>query len=402
VINELFGTNMAPPAKPIEHYNSWQLPLAVLITLFIAVSQFLKYKKTDLRKFVKQITPSLLLSLAGTLLFAYLLKIDRFFVNLFLFTSLFAVLANLDYFVRMVKGSVKKGGSALAHVGFGMVMLGALLSAGNQKIISKNRTQININFEDNEEANNENVMLLKGDTVLMAPYYVTYTERRIEDKFVYYDMDYLKVNSEGRYEKQFSLSPYIQLNQQMGNVPEPSTKHFWDQDIFTHITFADLENLDSLSQERYGEPDTLDLQIGDSLFTSNAIVQLLNFERKLNTDSLKLNDNDIALGVKIRAKTLEGGRYFAKPVMVIRGNRVFGIDDEIEELGIRFSFIGINPDTEKLTILIEEKNKNAGDFVIMQAIVFPYINVLWIGCIIMTLGTLVAVWNRFRLNRKKE
>jgi cytochrome c-type biogenesis protein CcmF len=88
--------------------------------------------------------------------------------------------------------------------------------------------------------------------------------------------------------------------------------------------------------------------------------------------------------------------------MVVRGNRIFGIDDEIEELGVRFTFMGINPDTEKLTILVEEKNKNASDFVIMQAIVFPYINVLWIGCIIMVLGTLVAVWNRFNAKRKTK
>ena len=396
VINELFNTNMAPPAKPIEHYNSWQLPLTVLITLFIAVSQFLKYKKTDVKKFAKQITPSLILSVAGTILFTYLLQIDKFFINLLLFTSLFAVLANLDYFIRMVKGNVKKGGSALAHVGFGMVILGALLSAGNQKIISKNRSQININFDNDKDANNENVMLLKGDTILMDPYYVTYTNRSIDDKFVYYNMDYLKVNSQGKYEKQFSLSPYIQLNQQMGNVPEPSTKHFWDRDIFTHITFADLENLDSMSMEQYGEPDTLKLQIGDSLFTSNAIVQLMDFDRNVNIDSLGLEESDVALGVQIRAKTLEGERYFANPIMVLRGNRVFSIDDEIADLGVKFGFMGINPEAEKLSILIEEKNKNAGDFVIMQAIVFPYINVLWIGCIVMTLGTLVAVWTRFK------
>lgn len=397
VINLIFDSQMAPPADPIAHYNSWQLPLAVLICIFIGVSQFLKYKKTENKKFFKQILPSVAVSILFTALFIYLLQIDELFLNLLLFASLFTVFSNLDYFVRMLNGSVKKGGSALAHIGFGMVMLGSLLSAGNQEIISKNRSQININFEDSGDANNENVMLIKGDTVLMDPYYVTYKERKIEDKFVYYHMDYLNVNENGQYVKQFSLSPYIQLNQQMGNVPEPSTKHFWDQDIFTHITFADLENLDSMSQEQYREADTLKLQIGDSLFTSNSIIQLTNFERDIDKESLNLKEDDIALGVNISAKTLEGQNYLATPIMVIRGNRVFSIEDEIEELGIRFSFSGIDPDVEKLTILIEEKNKNAGDFVIMQAIVFPYINVLWIGIIIMTLGTLVAVWNRFRL-----
>jgi len=38
------------------------------------------------------------------------------------------------------------------------------------------------------------------------------------------------------------------------------------------------------------------------------------------------------------------------------------------------------------------------DFVILKAIVFPYINVLWSGIIIMFLGTAIAIRNRVRVN----
>ena len=399
VINALFGTTLAPPAKPIEHYNSWQIPLTILVTLFVAISQFLKYKKTEVGPFFKKIAPSFIISFAAAIIMAVQLKIRDVFLITLLFTSLFAVLANLDYLIRIIKGNVKKGGSAIAHVGFGMVILGSLLSAGNKKIISKNRTQVNINFEDNKNANDENVMLLRNDTILMDPYYVTYTQRRVDGKNVYFDMDYLKVNEEGKYQKEFSLSPFVQLNEQMGNVPEPDTKHFIDKDIFTHITYADLENLDSTAQEIYRDSDTLNLRIGDSLFTSNSIIKLVNFERNIDKEKLNLLESDIALGVKITAKTLEGQHYEVRPIMVIRGNNIFSISSEIKALGLKFGFAGIDPDTEKLKILLAEKNKNSGDFVIMQALVFPYINVLWIGIIVMVLGSLLAAWNRIRSNK---
>ncbi len=396
VINALFGTSLAPPSDPIAHYNSWQTPLAVLITFMMAVSQFLKYKETPFKDLSKKLLPSLILAAVISVVFIIHLEMDDFFIILLLFTSLFSAIANFDYFARILKGKIKKGGSAIAHFGFALVILGSLLSAGNKKIISKNQSPVDIKFEDNKNANRENVMLLKGDTVLMDPYYVTYTDRRIEeDRFVYFDMDYLKVNSKGRYEYLFTLNPYVQLNQQMGNVPEPSTKHYWNRDIFTHITFADLENLDSSSQEMYRESDTLFLNMGDSIFSSNAVIKLESFERKLDLDSLGLNADDIALGLNIHAKTLDGENYKALAIMVIRGNQLFSIEDEMEELGLKFGFAGINPDTEKLTILLSEKNKNAGDFIIMQAIVFPYINVLWIGCIVMVLGSLIAVYQRF-------
>lgn len=399
VINAIFGSDLAPPSDPVAHYNSWQIPLAILVTFMVAISQFLKYKKTDFKVFAKQIFPSLSLSLGLTVLLMWNLEIKLFFLNLLLFSSLFAVIANADYFVRMIKGNVKKGGSALAHVGFGLVILGSLLSAGNKKIISKNRTPVNINFENNENANEENIMMLKGDTTLMDPYYVTYVDRRIDDKFVYYDMDYLKVNAQGKYEQLFTLSPYIQMNQQMGNVPEPSTKHYWDRDVFTHITYADLENLDSAAQENYGEPDTIYVDIQDTIFTSNAVVIFESFEREIDKDSLQLDSMDIAIGVNISAQPLGEEKRYTQSVMVIRGNRLFSIDGEIEELGLNFAFNGINPENGKLTIHISEKLKNAADFVIMQAIVFPYINVLWIGCIIMTLGSLIAVYNRIRFGK---
>jgi cytochrome c-type biogenesis protein CcmF len=401
VFNELFGTSMAPPADPIEHYNSWQLPLAIIVTFLIAVSQFLKYKKTEVKKLVKQLGPSLILAILLTIVFSINLEIQAVFLQVLLFTALFASFSNLDYLVRILKGNVKKGGAAIAHMGFALIILGSLLSAGNKTIISKNNTPVNINFEDKENANQENAMLIKGDTVLMDSYYVTYKQRRFEDPYVYYDMDYLKVNSDGEYEKQFSLSPFVQLNQQMGNVPEPSTQHFWDRDIFTHITYADLENLDSASQNRYGEADTLKLQIGDSIFSSNSVILIESFERNIDKEAMSLKEDDIALGLNIQAKNLNGEKYRARPVMVIRGNRVFGIPDEIDEFGLKFNFNGVDPDSEKLSILLSEKNANAGEFVIMQAIVFPYINVLWIGCIVMVLGSILAVVQRIRTDKSK-
>ena len=36
------------------------------------------------------------------------------------------------------------------------------------------------------------------------------------------------------------------------------------------------------------------------------------------------------------------------------------------------------------------------EFVIMQAIVFPGINVLWIGCVLMALGSFMAIRQRVR------
>ena len=272
VMNAIFGTNMAPPSDPIPHYNSWQMPLAILVLLLIGISQFMKYKKTDTKQFLKNISMPFLIALIAAAAFALYLEMKNIFFAVLLFASFFAIFSNLHYFIRLVKGRVMKGGSSIAHIGFGLLIMGAMIANGEQKIISKNRSPVNINFEGSDNANNENVMLIKHDTVLMEPYYITYHQRRIEDKYVYYDIDYLKVNSNGEYVKQFTLSPFIQLNPSMGNVPEPDTKHFLDKDIFTHITYAELNNLEPDMQDTYAEADTVTMAVNDSMFSSNSII----------------------------------------------------------------------------------------------------------------------------------
>ena len=47
-----------------------------------------------------------------------------------------------------------------------------------------------------------------------------------------------------------------------------------------------------------------------------------------------------------------------------------------------------------------EKKSNKKDFIIMKAIIFPGINLLWTGCILMIFGSILAI--RHRLSQQKE
>ena len=51
-----------------------------------------------------------------------------------------------------------------------------------------------------------------------------------------------------------------------------------------------------------------------------------------------------------------------------------------------------------------EKKSNDPPFILMQAFIFPYINLLWLGSILMGVGSLLAVWKRIyrSLNEGKK
>jgi len=65
-------------------------------------------------------------------------------------------------------------------------------------------------------------------------------------------------------------------------------------------------------------------------------------------------------------------------------------------------FWKIDPQTGDIEISIQEKKSNIKDYFVMQAIIFPYINILWMGCIIMALGTLIAIFERVRKNKSPQ
>lgn len=96
--------------------------------------------------------------------------------------------------------------------------------------------------------------------------------------------------------------------------------------------------------------------------------------------------------------------YTAEPIYIISNNMVQTIDADLPQLGLKFTFPKIDPETHKVDIAISESKNTARDFVVMKATVFHYIIVLWLGCVIMVIGTTLAIRQRIIKNReaKKE
>ena len=65
-------------------------------------------------------------------------------------------------------------------------------------------------------------------------------------------------------------------------------------------------------------------------------------------------------------------------------------------MGVRFTFSKIDPSTGKLDLAVSEKKSNKKEFIIMKAIVFPGINILWTGCFVFIFGMLLTIRKRIR------
>ncbi len=459
-LKSLADGKLAPNSDRINHFNKWQIPFAFVITFLIAFTQFLRYGKGQFKPFAKKILGSVIVALVITLGAATQLSYegDEFVLLILLFTTVFAVVANFDYMVRMLKGKFDASGASVAHIGFGLVLLGALISTSRSEKISENASRFNIEQLSEDFNNSEDILLFKDDTIKMGSYFVSYKERSKEGVNLYYTVEYFDPEPvtyrKGDYvlargvifrakdshvpgedfildqklhwdmivdprgvmldtvpqwstfkpgEKLFELEPRIQLNPEFGNVAEPSTKRYWNRDIYTHIRWAELE-VDS-DATGFRSAQEIKLAVGDTALVGSNTVRLnqLSVVQDDEREKYRIAPNDLAVKARIGIKSPKGEVYEVEPLYILRDS-VLPIPDPViqDEVGVRVNFDKIDPKTGQHTFLISEKFTNRKEFIVMQAIQFPMINILWIGCIIMFLGTMMAVRHRIKLAGKRK
>jgi cytochrome c-type biogenesis protein CcmF len=90
----------------------------------------------------------------------------------------------------------------------------------------------------------------------------------------------------------------------------------------------------------------------------------------------------------------------AAPIFGINSNTYFSIREEVAEAGLRFGFeIRPTENDKPMAVLEIAETTPQPKFIVMKGIVFPYINLLWLGTILMVVGFGIATWNRLELKR---
>lgn len=396
VWNKVFNMKLAPPIDVKEHYNSWQIPIAFIICLLLAIGQFFKYKGSDGKQVMKKLLLSLVIAVVVTIALAFALKFQRVHYIFLLFSCVFGIIANFDYMARSLNGKLSFSGASVAHAGLACILLGALISNANSRIISKNRLNIDLG---KDFPNNENIMLARGDTLMMDKYYVTYSGREKEGVNVFFNIDYFKPDHEsGKLEKAFRLQPVIQLNERMGNAAEPATEWFPDKDIYTHITYANLDEFTNKGNtDEYDAAHEHELATGDTVSTDNALIVFKGIEKDSAESSVE-KFNELAVAAVLELTDMNRKKYIVRPVFIIKGQTAVSKNYFQDELGMKFRFTSISPESGKIKLEVAEKKSNKRDFVIMKAIIFPHMNLVWLGCILMVAGTWIATVKRFKEN----
>lgn len=390
-IGHLFSKKLAPPVDAVQHYNSVQVWIAIMTGIGSGFVQFLHYRHTQPKAFFIRILPAALTSLLLSVPASLLMGIRSFHYVLMFVACMFTIISNVQYMITSLRGRLRFSGASITHAGFGLLLLGALISQHNQQVISLNTSGIDFGDSFDSQSKMENILLRRYEPVRMADYEVTYLGDSLASPNHYYKVQYKRFDQRGNIIEQFILRPNAQINKNMGLVSSPDTRHYLTKDIYTHVT--SVPNKEATSQAITSKFDTV--AVGDTFYTARAFVVAEKLIPHLMPPEIKKNEEDISVGLRLNAYTLDGKSYTATPIYIIRKNLPIMWQDTIPELDVVFWIERILPD-KGLVVVGKKEKDHESDFIIMKAIIFPYINLLWTGCLVMLVGFLISIARRSR------
>lgn len=508
--------------NPMEHHNRYQLWIAVFIGLLTGVAQWMRYNEQNWAVRARSFGLHIGIAVVGagllTMLNSIWIDIRAWQLFAYLFAAMFTAVANLDYLVTAMKGNIKLAGSAVSHMGFGVLLLGILSTGLGKDWISVNTFAMDGLIEGADaESLQRSVILMKDAPMPMRGFTATYSTDTLERQTRSFTVNFQRRDMAGNFTgENFTLYPNVMYDRQFSKVVanNPSTQHYWNYDIFTLVSSLPKGELDpefAKQQEDSLKYDKYEALVGDTIFTKKHYLVVESVTKTPQHPDYKAEKGDLAVGLKLRAYALDdpksysvspmmylrpgkggfalhgdigplqlkvrlseasmehifkaeealkytnfklkegdlfefkgyqihfvkvikdvkhpsyapepgdiavaagleitapdGRKAEAAPVYLIRNNQPFSLKDEVPSIGLHFRFENIDPKAGLLTIGVADtaegqggipieiaENASRSDYIVLEAIIFPGINLVWIGCIMMLLGLAISLWKRF-------
>ena len=402
VINKVFATKIAMPEKIVHFHNSIQIFVAIIIAALSGTAQYLRYKQTGLLFFRKKILIPLIVSAIISFLALQFGGINftqegvGFMAAIWIAValSIFTIVANFGYIWLGVKGDLKVAGASVAHFGFGLVLLGILISSSKKEVLSNNISGIPVALGENENPM-ENLTLIKGVPTPMSKYTLTYETDSMHPKKQQW---YYKIRFQSKDgNDNFLLHPdaFVNYKGNEGLMANPSSKHYWTHDIFTYIT--SLPN-----PEKTADTSTFRnrwMKEGDTAFYSNGFIIM---EKLVSRDSIPqpgFNPKDSATAATFRVVSKYNATYTTdKALLISKDGLSQSYPDTVFAEGLVLKLNKV--EGNKVEAGIKDSN-SIMKYITLKAYKFPMINLLWVGVIITVIGTIMSMTRRIVENKRK-
>lgn len=429
-IVESFGgiSNIAPPVDQVGFYTKFQLWFAVVVALLTAVGQYFWWNKMDAKALREALVLPYIISVLVSAFIIIAGKVFDITYIIVVLASVFTIVANATILTRLIKKSTfKLAGGSLAHIGLGLILIGAMFSSGYSEVISQNMSGLVYSNSWEDELNKEHVLLWINKPTQIKEYTAIYRGRqkkvsgvpelvpvkylqetdRVNEAIAKADIvvrgktyfqkgdivpiileenDYFRIDYYKEDEFQFSLNPMSQFNTAMGLISSPDSRRFVNRDLYTFVSA-----INDFEDPEWRDDEVYEVAPGDTFFIADFVTNFEGGEVLTEVEGVPLFDGDVAVKAKLTVQDYDVEKRL-EPIFIIRGQQVGRIPVVDTELGVKVELTNIIPEENKFVFTVNRYQK---DYVVLKAIIKPQINILWAGTIIMLIGFCVAIYRRY-------
>ena len=404
VINSTFGTSIAPPEDVEFSYNKVGVLIAFIIGILTAFSQYLKFKHTDRSYIIKRIAIPTIVAIAATVLLAVFYPITYkkqgagFLGAIYAatFASIYALVANAAYIWIVLKGKLMHGGASIAHAGFALMIFGMLISSGNKQVISSSLVNgiVMPAGEDpmTKQKDNpmENLTLIRQVPTAMGDYEVTYTKDSAgaEKGRKFYNLEFERKDANKNVTERFRLQPDVYLMKDNNFSSNPDTRSYLTKDVFTYLSYA----LNNEAVEDTAQFRIVEMHEGDTSFYTGGYIILNRVIKNPTNNRYHYKPTDVALMADITVVGKDSVKRSAMPLIEVDSLGVINHDDTLYAQNLYLRFAGV-AENHHIKVGIKESDQPI-DFVTVKAYIFPLVNLVWLGLIVMAIGLVMSMLQR--------
>jgi Cytochrome c biogenesis factor len=369
-----------PSAIDMSYYVKTNLPLGVIITFLSGLAQLLWWNNTKTKPLLKQIAVPAILALLLTV-FVLLMGRESFLIHLFVYCASFSLFANLQVIYEIVRGSPRLAGGAIAHIGIALMCIGFVTSA--------------------QYSEKKTVSLEQDKPMDLLGYRMTYRgfHQRDDGKYAFT----VEVEQEGR---KYAAIPTMYFSEQTQNViRNPDIINFLRRDVYIEPlmledTSVNEEQQVELQKEKSQEYEGLRLMFTGFDFPERQRAAMMEGKPFEIHAFLRVSDGKKESTILMKIGDIQERAAFLPVVYQTTDHRHY-----------EFTLTRIVPpqgDSVKAAIKItvqrfkNQTGQKKNETLTIEATIKPYINLVWIGTVVLVFGFLFTLMRRFSTTKLQQ
>ncbi len=370
----LVGTSAPIFGRAVEttFYVQMHLPLAIIIGLLNGLSLLIKWKKSSWNEVIKKGMFSLLVSLFSTILMVALGGIDDLMLIILFFSSAFLLFVNLEIAVKIVRSNKKMIGAYVSHIGIALFILGVIGSAG---------------YSVKQDAD-----LVKGIPTDVLGYKMLFTGYKPIDNDTKYafTVEINKGNDSYTAEPVMYISEYTNSIMRIPSIVVGATKDIY----ISPVGFEDSRKSQNIGQK-------ISIEKGKSVDVNGVKFTFKSFDFPQKTRDAMMAGKDFKIGVNFSAEKDKTKIPFELFLISKGGNKSFTSFtlDKFKMVATLEDLLATGKVELSIFDLNDKKNTDVKEPVqtlAIEASIKPFINLVWIGVIVMVLGFIVSILRRLK------